>query len=67
MPFVYNPFTDNLDNTGSSGGGGTVTSVSGTTDRITVTDGTTDAVVDIAATYAGQNSITTLGTIATGV
>jgi hypothetical protein len=44
---------------------GTVTSVSGTTDRITSTGGTTP-VIDIAATYVGQSSITTLGTITTG-
>lgn len=44
---------------------GTVTSVSGTTDRITSTGGATP-VIDIAATYAGQTSITILGTIATG-
>lgn len=46
-------------------GGGTVTSVSGTTNRITSTGGTTP-VIDIAATYIGQSSITTLGTIGTG-
>lgn len=46
-------------------GGGTVTSVSGTTDRITSTGGNTP-VIDIAATYAGQTSITTLGTVGTG-
>lgn len=40
-------------------GGG---SVSGTTNRITVTGST----IDIASTYIGQNSITTLGTIGTG-
>jgi len=45
---------------------GTVTSVSGTADRITVATGTTTAVVDIAATYVGQTSITTLGTVGTG-
>lgn len=45
--------------------GGTVTSVSGTADRITSTGGATP-VIDIAATYVGQTSITTLGTIATG-
>jgi len=39
-----------------------VLDVGGTTDRITV-DGTS---VDIASTYAGQTSITTLGTITTG-
>ncbi len=48
------------------GGGGTVTSVSGTTDRITSTGGTTP-VIDIAPTYAGQSSISILGTISTGV
>lgn len=45
---------------------GTVTSVSGTTNRITSTGGATP-VIDIAATYVGQTSITTLGTIGTGV
>jgi len=44
---------------------GTVTSVSGTTNRITVT-GTTAPVVDISSSYAGQNTITTVGTIGTG-
>lgn len=48
------------------GGSGTVTSVSGTTDRITSSGGTTP-VIDIASSYVGQASITTLGTIATGV
>ena len=43
-----------------------VTSVSGTLNRITSTGGTTP-VIDIAATYVGQTSITTLGTVATGV
>ncbi|HTJ53641.1 MAG TPA: hypothetical protein VL443_29505 [Cyclobacteriaceae bacterium] len=42
-----------------------VTSVTGTADRITSTGGTTP-VIDLAATYVGQTSITTLGTIATG-
>jgi hypothetical protein len=41
---------------------GNTLDVGGTTDRISVT---ADA-VDIAATYVGQTSITTLGTIATG-
>jgi hypothetical protein len=45
---------------------GTVTSVSGTTNRITSTGGATP-VIDIAATYVGQTSLTTLGTIATGI
>lgn len=44
---------------------GTVTSVTGTANRITSTGGTTP-VIDIAATYVGQTSITTLGTVGTG-
>lgn len=44
---------------------GIVVSVAGTANRITVT-GTTSVVVDIASTYAGQATIVTLGTIATG-
>lgn len=48
--------------TGSRG----VTSVTGTANRITSTGGATP-VIDIAATYVGQSSITTLGTITTGV
>jgi hypothetical protein len=52
-------------------GAGTVTgrSVEGTTNRITVTNGdgvSGNPTVDIASTYVGQTSITTLGTIATG-
>lgn len=39
---------------------------SGTTNRITVGTGSTNPVIDIAATYVGQTSITTLGTIGTG-
>lgn len=46
-------------------GGGTVTSVSGTPGRITSTGGTTP-VIDIDATYVGQTSIVTLGTVTTG-
>jgi hypothetical protein len=45
---------------------GSVTSVSGTTNRISVATGTTTPVIDIAATYVGQTSITTLGTVGTG-
>lgn len=45
---------------------GTVTSVSGTANRITSTGGATP-VIDISAAYVGQTSITTLGTITTGV
>jgi len=45
---------------------GTVTSVSGTTNRITVTPSSPNPTVDISANYVGQPSITTLGTITTG-
>lgn len=47
------------------GGGGTVTSVSGTSNRITSTGGTTP-VIDISASYVGQASITTIGTLSSG-
>lgn len=50
----------------AGGGGGSVISVSGTSNRITSTGGATP-VIDISASYVGQSSITTLGTIATGV
>jgi hypothetical protein len=50
---------------GSSGGAG-VNSVTGTSNRITLTGTGTDPIVDIAATYVGQTSLTTLGTIGTG-
>lgn len=42
-----------------------VTSVTGTANRITATAGLTP-IIDISASYVGQASITTLGTIATG-
>lgn len=45
---------------------GTVTSVSGTANRITSTGGATP-VIDISASYVGQTSLTTLGTITTGI
>lgn len=45
---------------------GTVTSVTGTANRITSSGGTTP-VIDISALYVGQSSLTTLGTITTGV
>lgn len=46
-------------------GAGTVTSVTGTTNRVTSTGGATPS-IDISAAYVGQSSITTLGTIASG-
>lgn len=45
---------------------GVVTSVTGTPNRITSSGGTTPQ-IDISASYVGQTSITTLGTISTGV
>src|SRR5260221_5755966 len=45
---------------------GTVTSVSGVLNRTTSTGGNTP-IIDISASYVGQSSITTLGTITTGV
>lgn len=59
----YPSFT--ITNT-APGGSGTVTSVSGTSNRITSTGGATP-VIDISSSYVGQSSITTLGTITTGV
>lgn len=50
-----------------SAGVSIVNSVTGTTDRITVSPNIGNVVVDIAATYIGQTSITTLGTIGTGI
>jgi hypothetical protein len=46
---------------------GTVTNVSGTTNRISVSSGSSTPVIDIDANYIGQLSITTLGTITAGV
>lgn len=43
-----------------------VVSVTGTLNRISIGGTATNPTVDIAATYVGQASITTLGTIATG-
>jgi hypothetical protein len=43
-----------------------IQTITGTANRITVTAGV-NPTIDIAATYVGQTSITTLGTIATGV
>lgn len=46
--------------------GTVVNSVTGTPNRITVTPNIGNVVVDIAPTYVGQTSITTLGTVTTG-
>ena len=50
----------------SGGGGGSVNSVSGTASRISSTGGA-NPIIDIDAAYVGQASITTLGTVTTGV
>lgn len=55
-----------VSGTGGGSGSGTVTSVNGTANRITSTGGN-NPVIDIDSAYVGQTSITTLGTIATGV
>lgn len=53
------------DGTWGTPSGTGVSSVSGTLNRITSTGGTTP-VIDISASYVGQGSITTLGTVTTG-
>ncbi|MCD4832295.1 MAG: hypothetical protein K8R31_00745, partial [Bacteroidales bacterium] len=44
-----------------------VNSITGTADRITIGGTSADPTIDIANTYVGQNTITTLGTITTGI
>lgn len=61
---TYPNFT--IASTGSGGGSGTVTSVTGTTGRVSVATGTTTPVIDIASTYAGQSSINTVGMLTSG-
>lgn len=51
----------------ANGSAGTVTSVSGTANRISIGGTATDPIIDIDSAYVGQNTITTLGTITTGV
>lgn len=51
--------------TAASNGSAPVTSVSGTSNRITSTGGATP-VIDISASYVGQASITTVGTLSAG-
>lgn len=50
----------------ATAGAGTVINVTGTPNRITVTDPTVSPVLNIATTYAGQTSISTLGTVTAG-
>lgn len=49
-----------------TGGGGQVDSVTGTASRITISGTAVDPIVDISASYVGQTSITTLGTVTAG-
>lgn len=49
-----------------SGVSGIVNSVSGTSNRITSTGGTTPT-IDISGSYVGQSSITTIGTVTSGI
>lgn len=62
---VFEVTTDGVAWSALSTASGTVVSVSGTANRITSTGGTTP-VIDIAATYVGQSSITTVGALASG-
>jgi hypothetical protein len=64
--YMFNP-KDSTWTDVTAGGSGSVTSVSGTVNRITITNPTTTPVIDISSSYIGQASITTLGTIGTGV
>lgn len=48
------------------GGGGTVNSVTGTTNRITIAGTATNPIVDISSAYVGQASITTVGALTSG-
>jgi hypothetical protein len=57
-----NPITLGTTSLAINQWGAAGTTYTGTTNRVTVSGAT----IDIAATYAGQTSITTLGTIATG-
>jgi len=67
MPGQINQVTGRILVSGI-GGGGTVNTVTGTTNRIVV-DSTDPAnvIINISPNYVGQSTITTLGTIVTGV
>ena len=55
-----------LSSVSSGAGTGSVTGVTGTTNRITIGGTAATPTVDIASAYVGQNTITTLGTVTTG-
>lgn len=63
MGLAVNGLAVRMTNWGAGSSG--ISSVSGTTNRITSTGGATP-VIDISASYVGQTSITTLGTITSG-
>lgn len=50
----------------SSAGAGTVRSLSGVANRISIVDPTVEPIIDISSNYVGQSSINTLGTVTTG-
>ena len=52
---------------GAPASAGTVTSVTGTLNRISVLTGTTTPVINIDPAYVGQATITTLGTVTSGI
>lgn len=64
--YMFNP-KDSTWTDITGGGGGGVSSVTGTTNRVTITNPTTTPVVDISSAYVGQPTISILGTIGTGV
>ncbi|MDP3468571.1 MAG: hypothetical protein Q8S11_09580 [Daejeonella sp.] len=51
----------------SSAGAGTVRSLSGVANRISIVDPTVEPIIDISTDYIGQPSISTLGTVTTGI
>jgi len=59
-------FTGAISATNLSGTNTGDQTTAGTTNRISVTNGSTSPIIDISANYVGQTSITTLGTIGTG-
>ncbi len=62
---TFQQLLDSLHDHIIGGSPGSVTSVTGTSNRITSSGGTSP-VINISASYVGQSSITTLGTITTG-
>ncbi len=48
-------------------GAGGITTITGVLNRTDISGTTSDPIIDISASYPGQNSITTLGTIGTGL